>query len=142
MKIKINLDPINDGIIFSKSEGRNPEKAALIVGTDGSMRYVCVDELAVFLTTLYQNKGAAMMHLGFIEDYVLIYDRSKEFRNEDHFYFTGSAIVMRLDDSGRREDLIDDDKHNIRQLLRGIKEDLRYGEQAFSAFEVGKGVII
>lgn len=105
LKIKIQLDPISDGVGWDKEEKVNSEKRAVIVGTNGIYRLVEREEVIDILDKL-QGIGVSD-YLGKTK-YVLVFNGDKILEVDSNRYIVGSVMVVK--DTGEKVDLVDLDE--------------------------------
>ena len=135
LKIKIELDPVNDRIIQfpgnrSEIESDISNPKALVVGTDGNFRTVNTTELDRILEDLGEDGLAYSLS----KDYVMVFSSRAIVHTEFGNYLVGSAVFMKTGRDSRVKELSGLDVNVIRMLFEKCLVNLNCSAVIFKAF--------
>ncbi len=135
LKIKIELDPVNDRIIQfpgnrSEIESDISNPKALVVGTDGNFRTVNTTELDRILEDLGDDGLAYSLS----KDYVMVFSNRAIVHTEFGNYLVGSAVFMKTGRDSRIKELSSLDIKAIRTLFERSLVKLSCASVSFKAF--------
>lgn len=134
VKIRIDLDPVNDGVVIGdaaiEKNKRFVDVAGIVLSTDNRFRLIKKEEALELLFKL----GDA--NYGFFEfdEFVCVYNKDKVLNIDGDSYFAGSVLIMKRDDY--IDDLGEIDEECIPTILEEIGSrivDISNGDQYFSA---------
>lgn len=132
LDIKIELDPINDGIAENENKIVRKDEGGLVIATNGDYRILDVDNVADILDDLWNlSYSESMGKSGFI----VILNARKFIRVGGSRYFIGSALIMKEDEGGVTT-LNGDDYEKAVKEFRSRLVTLVCDGQEFSAYEL------
>lgn len=132
IEISINLDPINDRIIFHDNDGTEHCKGGLVIATNGDYKVVSVKEVKGILDSLADDMEGS--HLG-NSPYIAIMNAKSIFNVESGNCFVGSALIMKRKNICL-EPLEEDDFEEAKKEFISRLTTLVCGDQEFSALEI------
>lgn len=134
VKIRIELDPINDGIVMNDVEKNTFDKdkdvSGVVLSTNNSLRLLTQKDA----TKLLLDFGRENVEYFVFGEFVCIYNNDKVFEIDGNSYIAGSVFVLREADDVMNLGQLDDD--DIQTIISGIESrmvDLTNGEHTFSA---------
>ena len=134
LKIKIELDPVTDGIIqfpgnFMKDVSSDIRKG-LIIGTDENFRTVNTDEMDRIFDGIGQDGYAAPIG----DDYLLCFSGNCIMDTGYARYLVGSAIMVKVGKDSRIKPLTDIDIKLMRTYFQMGLITLTYAGEKFGAY--------
>jgi hypothetical protein len=134
LKIKIELDPVTDGIIqfpgnFMKDVSSDIRKG-LVIGTDENFRSVNTDEMDRIFDGIGQDGYAAPIG----DDYLLCFSGNSIMDTGYARYLVGSAIMVKVGKDSRIKPLTDIDIKIMRTNFQMGLITLTYGSETFGAY--------
>ena len=134
LKIKIELDPVTDGIIqfpgnFMKDVSSDIRKG-LVIGTDENFRTVNTDEMDRIFDGIGQDGYAAPIG----DDYLLCFSGKSIMDTGYARYLVGSAIMVKVGKDSRIKPLTDIDIKIMRTNFQMGLITLTYGSETFGAY--------
>ena len=134
LKIKIELDPVTDGIIqfpgnFMKDVSGDIRKG-LVIGTDENFRTVNTDEMDRIFDGIGQDGYAAPIG----DDYLLCFSGKSIMDTGYARYLVGSAIMVKVGKDSRIKPLTDIDIKIMRTNFQMGLITLTYGSETFGAY--------
>ena len=134
LKIKIELDPVTDGIIqfpgnFMKDVSSDIRKG-LVIGTDENFRTVNTDEMDRIFDGIGQDGYAASIG----DDYLLCFSGNSIMDMGYARYLVGSAIMVKVGKDSRIKPLTDIDIKIMRTNFQMGLITLTYGSETFGAY--------
>lgn len=130
--IRIQLDPLKDGLIRREEKEVKKECRVLILATDGQLRLCTMREAGEIIHALGENMGC--LSLG-STNLVVIYNKEKRFVAEGDAYFAGSMLVMK-ETENHLGALTEEEMLRAQDLLDARMTKICAGELNFSALEV------
>ena len=136
LKIKIELDPVTDGIIqfpgnCNKDVGGDiNDRKALVIGTDGNFRTVDTAEM----DRIFDGIGHDGYAYSIGNDYVMCFSGNSIMNAEFTRYLVGSAIMVKVGKDSRIKSLTDIDIKLMRTYFQMGLITLTYGGEKFGAF--------
>ena len=132
--IRIQLNPLTDGVVMTKKEDMGREdKHALIIGTNGKYRLVSLQEAKEILYSLKDESASFILGSS---DYLVIYNAGKAVSINEADYLVGSMLVMRM-----QEDqlcmMTNEEIAQVQDLIGNRMETMVSDGQTFSALELG-----
>ena len=134
LKIKIELDPVADGIIqfpgnFMKDVSSDIRKG-LVIGTDENFRTVNTDEMDRIFDGIGQDGYAAPIG----DDYLLCFSGNSIMDTGYARYLVGSAIMVKVGKDSKIKPLTDIDIKIMRTNFQMGLITLTYGSETFGAY--------
>jgi len=134
LKIKIELDPVTDGIIqfpgnFMKDVSSDIRKG-LVIGTDENFRTVNTDEMDRIFDGIGQDGYAAPIG----DNYLLCFSGNCIMDTGYARYLVGSAIMVKVGKDSRIKPLTDIDIKLMRTNFQMGLITLTYGSETFGAY--------
>ena len=134
LKIKIELDPVTDGIIqfpgnFMKDVSSDIRKG-LVIGTDENFRTANTDEMDRIFDGIGQDGYAAPIG----DDYLLCFSGNCIMDTGYARYLVGSAIMVKVGKDSRIKPLTDIDIKIMRTNFQMGLITLTYGSETFGAY--------
>ena len=131
--IRIQLNPLTDGVVMTKKEDMGREdKHALIIGTNGKYRLVSLQEAKEILYSLKDESASFILGSS---DYIVIYNAGKAVSINEADYLVGSMLVMRM-----QEDKLcmmsNEEIAQVQDLIGNRMETMVSDGQTFSALEL------
>lgn len=133
MNLRIELDPLHDGISFSGTDFPidRTDKQAAVIGTNGKYRRISLKEARkIFDSMMY---CCSSIILG--DDFMAVYNRDKTFMMDGTDYYAGSLLVFRMAGS-RMYALSEEELNEVLELLKERMAEFRSGAEYFSALEL------
>ena len=132
VKVNINMDPINDGVVFNDSEERESERdvSGMILATNNSYKLLNNQEA----TDLLVQFGAINVSYFVLDEFACIYNNDKVFEVGGQSFLAGSVFVLRESDDVFNIGQLDE--VDIQNILSGIGDrmvNLVNGDHTFSA---------
>ncbi|MBO6241991.1 MAG: hypothetical protein J6O61_14395 [Butyrivibrio sp.] len=136
LKIKIDLDPVTDGIIqflgnYDKNTGFDiRDRKALVIGTDGNFRTISTAEMDHIFDGIGENGYAEPVG----DDYLLCFSEKSVMDAEFTRYLVGSAVMVKVGRDSRIKPLSDIDIRLMRTYFQMGLITLTYGREKFDAY--------
>ncbi|MBQ6409414.1 MAG: hypothetical protein IJJ64_15440 [Butyrivibrio sp.] len=136
LKIKINLDPVTDGIIqfpgnFNRNVGGDiRNRKALVIGTDGNFRTIDTAEMDRIFDGIGEEGYAEPVG----DDYLLCFSSKSVMNAEFTRYLVGSAVMVKVGKDSRIKPLSDIDIKLMRTYFQMGLITLTYGKKKFLAY--------
>lgn len=129
-KIRIELDPLNDGIVGNVDKISCGGGKYIVIGTNNEHRILSEEEYFDYLDTM--DKVPL-----FIDDYMFFYDRRRSINIEGDTYLIGSFIIVKLSDRpGDFRHMTDDEIDEVKEKLAGYMVDIFIDGERYSALEI------
>lgn len=136
LKIRIELDPINDGIVQFPDNSKEAfgedvkNRKAIVIGTDGNFRTIGTEELDSIIDGLGDDSMAESLS----EDYVMCFSEKSVINAEFTRYLVGSVVVVKVGRDSRVKPLTDFDIEMMRVFFEMGLITLTYGKDKFDAY--------
>ena len=135
VKVNINMDPINDGVVFNDSEERESERdvSGMILATNNSYKLLNNQEA----TDLLVQFGAINVSYFVLGEFACIYNSDKVFEVGGQSFLAGSVFILRESDDVFNLGQLDE--VDIQNILSGIGDrivNLVNGDHTFSAIRL------
>lgn len=136
LKIKIELDPVNDGLIWPEDNSDIKvdihNTKGVVVGTDGNFRSIDIKEM----DRLFEGIGDNGMARSLSDEYVMCFTSNAVVYTNSSSYLVGSVLVLKAGKDSRIKDLTDIDIKKIRTLFQMGLVNLSFGEMKFPAYSL------
>ena len=133
IEVNINLDPVNDGVIFRRTDIRRKDKGALIIATSGEYRIADEDEVREILEKM-SEKGLGE-YIG-NTPYLAVLNKDKILSIGYEKYFVGTAVIMKYDGKSSHGMLTEDEFDEAAEQFMSRLITLSGDGQEFSAYEI------
>lgn len=134
LKIKIELDPVTDGIIQFpgnfKKDVSGDIRRALVIGTDGNFRTIDTAEMDRIFDGIGQDGYAAPVG----DDYLLCFSGNSVMDSGYSRYLVGSAVMVKVGKDSRIKPLTDIDIKLMWTYFQMGLITLTYGGEKFGAY--------
>ena len=128
--VKINLDPVNDGIVGTIKGIRATSGKYVVIGTDNTHRIITEEEYFDLMEVMEKV-------VLFIDEYIIVLDGRKLIRFDGDDYFVGSFILSaRSEKTGQYKHLTEDEIEEIKEKLTGYMTDILINGERYSALEL------
>lgn len=133
VRIRINLDPLHDGIEYAGTECSidRTDKQAVVIGTNGKYRQISLKEARAIMAALDHCSASMILD----DDYIAVYNSNKTFSMEGADYYAGSMLVLRMAGS-RMMPLSEEELKEVMELMKERTAEFRSGAEYFSAIEL------
>jgi len=129
-KVRIELDPLNDGIVGEVKKLSSGAGKYLVIGTNGEHRLISEEEYFDYVDAM--DKVPL-----FIADYMLFFERSKMLFIDGDAYLAGSFLLVKLTDKpGEFRHMTEDEIDEIKENLSGYMVDIFIDGERYSALEI------
>ena len=133
IEVNINLDPVNDGVVFRRTDIRKKDKGALIIATSGEYCISDEDEAHELLDKL-SEKGVGE-YIGNTPDLAVL-NKDKIISVGYEKYFVGTAIIVKYDGKSSPSMLSEDEFDEAAKQFVSRLITLSCDGQEFLAYEI------
>lgn len=131
LEIKIQLDPVSDGIIAFPKKDKIKDQRGIVIGTNGEYRIVNAEEVADIFNRFDDN--AMAISTG---DYVGVFDERKAINISGSKYLVGSMLIFKSYNTDIVMPITEDDIARMIIEFKSRIVTLTTGKENFSAYEI------
>jgi hypothetical protein len=136
--IRINLDPVNDGLFMntedcSMGDPENTSRHVLLIGTNGNYKLLSFEE-GLDLFDKLQEKGVESAYICGT-DLIFIYAADHIVKTGTGCYFVGSGLVFWSGNQGL-ESITKSQAEHAMHYMEALLVTLKADDKSFSAFEL------